>query len=95
MDENLDDWVRFFLQCLKKQKDVLLRKVEQEKLLERLSPVSEQLLVLAKDRSRLTIADAVTLLGVNRNTVKLHLRQLVQQNHLQQHGSGKSTWYSP
>lgn len=94
-DENLDDWVRFFLQSLKKQKDILLHKVEQEKLLERLSPVSEQLLVLAKERGRLTITDTVTLLGINRNTVKLHLRQLVQQSYLEQHGSGKATWYSP
>ena len=93
--ENLDDWVRFFLLSLKKQKDVLLRKVEQEKLLERLSPTSEQLRVLAKERGRLTIADAVTLLGINRNTVKLHLRRLVQQGYLEQHGSAKATWYSP
>lgn len=25
---------------------------------------------------------------------KLHLRQLVQQGYLHQHGSGKATWYS-
>jgi len=93
-DENLDDWIRFFLQSLKKQKDILLRKVEQEKLLERLSPTSEQLLVLAKERGSLTITEAVTVLGINRNTVKLHLRQLVNQGYLEQHGSGKATWYS-
>jgi Fic family protein len=93
-DENLDDWVRFFLQCLKKQKDALLYKVEQEKLLERLPPVSEQLLALARERGRLTISDAVILLNINRNTVKLHLRQLVNQEFLEQHGSGKATWYS-
>jgi Fic family protein len=93
-DENLDDWIRFFLQCLKKQKDILLRKVEQEKLLERLSAVSEELLVMAKDRGRLTISDAVTLLGINRNTAKIHLRQLVNQSYLEQHGLGKSTWYT-
>jgi Fic family protein len=93
-DENLDDWIRFFLQSLKKQKDILLRKVEQEKFLEHLSPTSEQLLVLAKERGSLTITEAVTLLGINRNTVKLHLRQLVNQGYLEQHGSGKATWYS-
>ena len=93
-EENLDDWVSFFLQCLKKQKDVLLRKVEQEKILERLSAVSEQLLIQAKERGRLTITEAVKLLGINRNTVKLHLRQLVQQGYLEQHGAGKATWYS-
>lgn len=93
-NEKLDDWVRFFLQSLKKQKDTLLRKVEQEKLLEGLSPTSEQILVLVRERGRLTISEAVTLLGINRNTIKLHLRQLVQQGYLHQHGSGKATWYS-
>ena len=93
-EENLDGWVSFFLLCLKKQKDVLLRKIEQEKILERLSPVSEQLLAQAKERGRLTITEGVLLQGINRNTVKLHLRQLVQQGYLEQHGSGKATWYS-
>jgi Fic family protein len=93
-NENLGDWIRFFLQSLKKQKDILLRKVEQEKLLERMSPVSEQLLALAKERGRLTIMEAVTLSGINRNTVKQHLRQLVNQSYLEQHGAGKATWYS-
>ena len=59
-DEKLDDWGRFFLQSLKKQKDTLLRKVEQEKLLEGLSPTSEQILVLVRKRGRLTISEAVT-----------------------------------
>jgi len=94
-DENLDDWTCFFLQSLKKQKDILLYKVGQEKLLEHLPTPSEQLLVLAKERGRLTITEAVTLLGINRNTLKLHLRQLVQQGYLEQHGAGKTTWYSP
>ena len=93
-EENLDPWVGFFLQSLKKQKDLLLRKVEQEQLLQNLAPLSEQILLLAKERGHLTIAEAVTLLGMNRNTVKLHLRQLVQQGYLLQHGSGKATWYS-
>jgi Fic family protein len=93
--ENLDAWTRFFLQCLKKQKDVLLQKIEREKLLERLPPVSEQLLALARERGRLTITEAVTLLAINRNTAKLHLRQLVQQSYLEQNGTGKATWYSP
>ncbi len=92
--ENLDAWVRFFLQTLKKQKDVLLRKVEQEQRLEKLPPLSEQLVMLARDRGRLSISDAVTLLGVNRNSVKVHLRQLVGSGHLEQHGSGRSTWYT-
>ncbi len=93
--ENLNDWIRFFLQSLKKQKDALLRKIEREKLLEKLPQVSEQLLVLAKERGRLTISEAVMLLGLNRNTVKLHLKRLVQQGYLEHHGIGRASWYSP
>ena len=92
--ENLDAWVRFFLQTLKKQKDVLLRKVEREQRLEKLPPLSEQMVVLAKERGRLTITDAVTLLQVNRNTAKVHIRQLVEGGYLMQHGTGRATWYT-
>jgi Fic family protein len=93
--ENLDDWVRFFLSTLKHQKDVLLRKVEQERLMEKLPPVAERLLVLVKERGRLTISEAVLLLDVNRNTAKVHLRKLVKQGYLVQHATGKATWYAP
>jgi Fic family protein len=80
---------------LKQQKDILLRKVEREQRLEKLPPVAERLFVLVKERGRLTIAEAVTLLDVNRNTVKAHLRKLVQEKYLIQHGTGKATWYAP
>ncbi|ABQ25482.1 Fic family protein [Geotalea uraniireducens] len=93
-EENLDNWLRFFLTSLKKQKDVLLGKIEREQLLEKLAPLEEKMLAIARERGRITIADAVTLLAANRNTVKLHLRQLVQQGYLEQHGTGKGTWYS-
>ena len=89
--EKLDTWV---LQTLKKQKDVLLlRNVEQDQLLARMRPVSEQLVALARERGQPTISEAVTLLAVNRNTAKLYLRQLVQHGHLLKRGTGKATWY--
>lgn len=93
--ENLDEWLGFFLTTLKRQKDTLLAKIEREQVLEKLHPLAEKMLLIARERSRITIADAVTLLTANRNTVKLHLRQLVQQGYLRQHGTGKATWYSP
>ena len=93
--ENLDDWIRFFLHILKQQKDVLLRKLEREKQLEKLPPAAEQILILAREQGRLTISGAVTLLGINRNTAKAHLRRLVEQGYLVQHGKGRGTSYSP
>jgi len=93
-EENLDAWVRFFLQSLKRQKDVLLHKIEQEQLLERMPLVSERLVALVKERGRITISEAVALLELNRNTAKLHFRQLVHNGHLLRHGTGKGTWYT-
>ena len=92
--ENLNAWVRFFLQSLKKQKDILQQKVEREHLLEKLAPVSERIMTLTKERGKLAISDAVTLLEINRNTAKLHFRQLVESGHLVQHGTGRATWYT-
>jgi Fic family protein len=93
-EEDLDAWMRFFLRSLRKQQEVLQHKVELEQRLEKLSPLSARLVALARERGRLTIAEAVTLLEVNRNTAKLHIRQLVEHGHLIRHGTGKATWYT-
>ncbi len=92
--ENLDAWVLFLLRSLRKQQEVLQHKIELEQRLEKLPPVSARLVALAKERGRLTIAEAVTLLDVNRNTAKLHIRKLVESSHLMRHGTGKATWYT-
>ncbi|MFV2081668.1 MAG: Fic family protein [bacterium] len=93
-DENLDPWTLFFLKTLKTQKDDLARKLEREKELEQLSTLSLEILQVVGERGRLTMADAVTLTGANRNTLKVHFRRLVKQGRLVQHGTGKGTWYS-
>lgn len=92
--ENLDDWVRFFLRILRQQKDSLFRKLERERSLEKMPLVWESMLAVAKERGRITITETVALLAINRNTAKAHLRELVRQGYLIQHGAGKATWYS-
>lgn len=92
--ESLDAWVLFFLRSLRKQQEVLQHKIGLEQRLDKLPPVSARLVALARERGRLTIAEAVTLLDVNRNTAKLHIRKLVESGHLVRHGTGKATWYT-
>jgi predicted HTH transcriptional regulator len=73
----------------------LANKVEREKLL--LSAIPELALRIVdhvRDHGRVTIRDAVTLTGASRNTLKEHLRMLVERRHLVQHGVGRGTWYS-
>ena len=93
-ESRLGEWIDFFLRCLVQQKDVLVRRIERERLVAPMAPLDEQILQIAREHGRVTMAGAVRLLGANRNTVKVHLRQLVAGGHLVMHGQGKGAWYS-
>ena len=92
-ESRLVDWVRFFLLCLQDQKNSLEEKVKRERLMTSLSAIDEELLQIARQHGRVTLSSALTLTKVNRNTLKLHLRQLVQAGHLRLLGHGRSSWY--
>ena len=92
-ESQLHEWVSFFIGCLVKQKDVLARKVESERLMTPLAPLSQELLGIVDSHGRVTVRQAVTLTGANRNTIKHHLRQLVVAGKLVQRGTGRGTWY--
>jgi Fic family protein len=93
-DSKLGEWLLFFLQSMAKQKENLESKLDQEILLNQLSELSSEILVFIKDRGRATIGEIVTITNQNRNTVKVHLRDLVQKGYLVQKGIGKGTWYA-
>lgn len=92
-ESRLGDWLLFFLRCLVQQKDVLARKIERERLMAARSPLTEQLLELARQHGRLTMTAAVKLTGANRNTIKVHLRQLVEAGEMRLMGRGRGSWY--
>jgi Fic family protein len=92
-ESHLTDWLRFFLLSLVEQKNTLAEKVKRERLMTSLSAFDEQLIQLARQHGRLTLSDAQSLTNANRNTLKLHLRQLVQGGRLQLLGRGRSSWY--
>ncbi|MEM8985231.1 MAG: Fic family protein [Pseudomonadota bacterium] len=88
-------WVQFFLQTLQNQKKRLEIKIEREQIsLKTLPELSIQILEIAKQHGRITNAMITKTTGANRNTIKAHLRQLVETNQLEKHGTGKGTWYS-
>lgn len=92
-ESNLHEWVHFFLRCLVAQKDALQRRIERERLIAPLPPLSESLLQITREHGRVTTATGTRITGANRNTVKVHLRNLVEAGHLVSHGKGKGTWY--
>jgi len=92
-EEGLGEWISYFLRCLVRQKNSLAKKVELEQKLTSIPPLAAELLDIVRRRDRLTIRDAVTATGANRNTLKVHLRKLVEDGWLTQHGAGRGTWY--
>jgi DeoR/GlpR family transcriptional regulator of sugar metabolism len=48
---------------------------------------------LAREHGRVTVAEAVRVSGASRNTIKDHLKALVEQGHLTLHGAGRGAWY--
>ena len=86
-------WVKFFLKSLKKQTQVLERKLQGEKDMLSLPKLSQAILVAAREHGRITVSDVQRLTKTNRNTIKAHLKRLVHNRQLNQEGKGKGTWY--
>lgn len=88
-------WLLFFLRALQKQKVHLEQKVAREKtLLLHMPELSSKVLQLVYEHGRLTISECVEMTGVNRNTLKKHLSDLVLSGALLRLGKGKGTWYT-
>ena len=92
-ESQLIDWLTFFIRCLARQKEVLERKIERERLISPLAPLSEKLLSIVLEHGRVTVREAAVLTGANRNTIKDHLKRLVDGGRLRRCGRGRGTWY--
>ena len=91
---NWQPWLVFFLRSLAEQVRRLEKKVERERIVLATMPeLSLQIVEFAREHGRITMADAIKLTDASRNTLKQHFRNLVERNHLGQHGSGRGAWY--
>lgn len=94
-DEQLDVWLIYFLRCLAEQKRALEVKIEREQLMTPLSELSAHIVRLAREHGRITTSFLEAATGGNRNTIKRHLRELVEANLLERRGRARGTWYEP
>jgi Fic family protein len=91
---NWQPWLVFFLRSLAEQVRRLEKKVEREKLVLAILPeLSLQIVEFAREHGRATIGDVIKLTGASRNTLKVHFRNLVEENYLTQRGGGRGVWY--
>ena len=87
-------WLIFFLRALSEQVKRLEKKVERERLVLAMLPeLSLQIIEFVREHGRITIGEAISLTGANRNTLKQHFRRLVERDHLELRGSGRGAWY--
>lgn len=91
-------WFGFFLRCLKKHKDGLAARLDNERITDAnetaLPTLSLQILKALASHERLTIAQLEAITRANRNTLKKRLRELVANGRIQRHGKARATWYS-
>lgn len=88
-------WLRFFLSSLKRQKDHLSVKLSEQHAaqLEGLPKESLAILEYVGREGRITTAEALTLTGIPRPTVRLRLTQLIEAGHLVARGKGRGAYY--
>jgi Fic family protein len=88
-------WVRFFLGVLIKQKNNL--EIKMQNILntkyEGLPSLSVNILEIIKNKQKVKIADIVKQTQGNRNTIKLHIKNLLKKDYIKSFGQGKGTWY--
>ena len=91
---NWQPWLLFFLRSLAEQVRCLGRKLERERVVMAALPeLSLRIVEFAGEHGRVTMADAIRLTGSSRNTLKQHLRALVDRGHLAARGAGRGAWY--
>jgi Fic family protein len=91
---NWQPWLTFFLRALAEQVRRLTKKIERENLVRPpLPPLSLAILDFAREHGQFSIGDMLRLTQSNRNTLKLHLRNLVQLEYLRVSGKGRGVRY--
>jgi Fic family protein len=91
-----EPWTGFFLSSLVDHARRLFSRLERDKeIFSALPKLSSDIVNLAREHGRVTMADAIRLTGSNRNTLKLHFRKLVHEGRLLRHGMGAGVWYQP
>ena len=94
-DQNWEAWLSFFLKTMVKQKDNLARKVKEERSLrEALPALSRTILEMAIARGEITVREIEDVTQANRNTIKLHLKKLAEQEYLVAVGKGRGARYT-
>jgi Fic family protein len=95
-NSRLEKWLLFFMKTLKKQTELLEDRIRRESVrsLTRLPKLSVDILNMVRESGQVKISDILDVEAVHRNTIKNHLKKLVEDNYLDVHGTGRGTYYT-
>lgn len=91
--KGIGEWILFFLRSMQKQKIILEQKISLEFEAQSLPALSLQIMDLIKSRGPTSISEIVSVTKGNRNTIKIHLKNLVKQGLLVLNGVGRGVRY--
>lgn len=89
----LNAWIIFFLQSMQKQKAALEKKLQIELEVTQLPSLSIKIIEIIQQRGPTAVAEFSAATGANRNTIKLHLKNLVNAGRIEAMGVGRGVRY--
>ncbi|MBW8051150.1 MAG: Fic family protein, partial [Cytophagales bacterium] len=93
-NENVSDWVNFFLDALKNIQEQLMKKLEVKGVETQLSPREKAIITFIGNNAGCKSGDIAKKLGIPSPTVKRILPDLNAKNLIEKHGTGPGTNYS-
>ena len=93
-NENVTEWVNFFLNALKNIQDQLMKKLDFKGIETKLSPREKSILTFIDNNAGCKSGGIAKRLGIPSPTVKRILPELLKQNLIEKHGIGPGTNYS-
>ncbi len=93
-NENVTEWISFFLDALKNIQNQLMFKLEQSGIETRLSPKEKSIITFIANNPGCKSGDIAKKLGIQSPTMKRILPDLLGKNLIEKHGTGPGTNYS-
>jgi Fic family protein len=93
-DENITEWVYFFLDCLKNIQQQLLQKLKEKERRESIGLREQQVYTVVENHPGISSGEIAEKLKIPPSTIKRILAGLVAARNLIVHGAGRGTTYS-
>ncbi len=93
-NENVTEWVKFFLGALNNIQQQLMKKLEFNGVETKLSPREKSILTFIGNHAGCKSGEIAKRLGIPSPTVKRILPELIVKNLIERHGIGPGTNYS-